>query len=770
MEGRQLLSAVPVVPSTTFSQSTPVALNPMAVTQTTGEKPQSKLWNYDGHWFSVMPDKTGTWIWRLDGKTWDHVLQLSTSKSVHADVLSEGNVTHILLLDAANPTGSKLASVEYVSGGQGSYQLWSVRPTLTSASLSGSDETATLAIDSSGVLWIASDVSTTIEVRYSVYPYVSFSAPITIGSGVKTDDISDITTLADGSVGVLWSNQVTKRFYFSVHQAAADPTVWSTPELPAAQSALNVGAGMADDHLHMAVASDDTIYAAVKTSYDKSGYPKMALLIRRPNGVWDPLYEVDSAGTRPVVILDEAINRLMIAYTTTESGGNIVYKETALDKISFSPRITLIKGSLNNVTTTKQNATGQILVMAEGGGKAQSALLEIPVPENNLGLQAFAGTNQSIQLPAGASLIGNVEEDGLPPAAGSVTTQWSQTVGPGTATFTNASALATAVSFNLPGTYVLRLTADDGVNTAFDELTISVAPVVVAAPGPTTVSFQDGSGYSGTRDTTLLSSSATKAQGTKNAITIDGSPDTAGLLQWDISSIPAGSVVQSATITLNITQAKAGAYQIYQVLRGWMESGATWKKASATDNWGSAGALAAADHGTTVLGTLNVTAKGKATITLNAAGIAVVQQWVDNPNSNFGLIFQNYANSNHKLTFDSREAANAANRPKLTLQYSKPLPVLAASAGADQTIGLADVAVLHGTGTYSNAALLPNTAIVTWSVTSGPGTVAFADSTSLDTTATFSQTGDYVLRLTIDDGLQTVFDELAVTVSQPAST
>ena len=38
---------------------------------------------------------------------------------------------------------------------------------------------------------------------------------------------------------------------------------------------------MADDHLNVAVASDGTLYAAVKTSYDTAGYPKIAMLVRR---------------------------------------------------------------------------------------------------------------------------------------------------------------------------------------------------------------------------------------------------------------------------------------------------------------------------------------------------------------------------------------------------------------------------------------------------------------------------------------------------------
>ena len=61
---------------------------------------------------------------------------------------------------------------------------------LTNVPLANSDQTATLAVDSTGEMWIASDTcqSTTIEVRYSVYPYVSFSAPLQLAAGIATDD------------------------------------------------------------------------------------------------------------------------------------------------------------------------------------------------------------------------------------------------------------------------------------------------------------------------------------------------------------------------------------------------------------------------------------------------------------------------------------------------------------------------------------------------------------------------------------------------------
>ena len=394
-------------------------LNPISVTENTGEKPESKLWQNGGHWWSVMPDSSGTWIWRLDGSTWNHVRQLSTQNSFHADVLSQGTIAQILLFDSSS---TQLATVEYVAAGAGSYSFWSHRQSLTSVGLSSSAETATIAVDSTGRLWVASDVSTTVEVRYSDGDYSSFSSPITIGSGISTDDISDITMLPDGSVGVLWSNQNSKRFYFRTHQAGADAAAWSTAEVAAGQAALNVGAGMADDHMHIAVASDGTLYAAVKTSYDTAGKTKIGLIVRRPNGTWDPtLYNIDTTGTRPVVLLDEAIGRLIVAYTSSDGGGDILYAETALDQISFSSRGTLMTGGLNNVTTTKQNVTDQLVFMAEANGKASSVLLQLPTPVGapaNQGLQVQAGADQTIQAANAANLHGTVTENGAASRAG----------------------------------------------------------------------------------------------------------------------------------------------------------------------------------------------------------------------------------------------------------------------------------------------------------------------------------------------------------------
>src|SRR5690606_34913154 len=107
-------------------------------------------------------------------------------------------------------------------------------------------------------------------------------------------------------------------------------------EVPAGSSALPVGGGMADDHLNTAVASDGTLYAAVKTSYNSPSHPAVALLVRRPNGTWDPLYEVDHEGTRPIVVLNEQNDTVSVLYTEDDLPEDIAWKTSSRSSINFA--------------------------------------------------------------------------------------------------------------------------------------------------------------------------------------------------------------------------------------------------------------------------------------------------------------------------------------------------------------------------------------------------------------------------------------------------
>jgi hypothetical protein len=87
-----------------------------------------------------------------------------------------------------------------------------------------------------------------------------------------------------------------------------------------------------------------------------------------------------------------------------------------------------------------------------------------------------AGPDVAITLPAAANLSGSVIDDGLPTPPGAPANQWTKVSGPGTVTFDNAASPRTQAHFSSAGTYVLRLTANDGEFTVQDEMTVNVAP------------------------------------------------------------------------------------------------------------------------------------------------------------------------------------------------------------------------------------------------------------------------------------------------------
>ncbi|MFC1933298.1 DUF362 domain-containing protein [Chloroflexota bacterium] len=85
-------------------------------------------------------------------------------------------------------------------------------------------------------------------------------------------------------------------------------------------------------------------------------------------------------------------------------------------------------------------------------------------------------------------------------------------------------------------------------------------------------------------------------------------------------------------------------------------------------------------------------------------------------------------------------------------------------AGVDQEIILPADASLDGT--VSDDGLPGGPLTITWSKVSGPGIVTFADSTVEDTTANFTESGTYLLRLSASDGELLNQDEVTITAIQ----
>jgi len=101
-----------------------------------------------------------------------------------------------------------------------------------------------------------------------------------------------------------------------------------------------------------------------------------------------------------------------------------------------------------------------------------------------------------------------------------------------------------------------------------------------------------------------------------------GKVDKISFVQFDLSSIPAGSSVSSVTLFLNDESGKQFSVMMYRVTQPWVDSTMTWDTQPAYDP--------------TSLG--NLTLAGTPCVVGGYLSPAVVQDWVDNPASNYGIV------------------------------------------------------------------------------------------------------------------------------------
>jgi hypothetical protein len=134
------------------------------------------------------------------------------------------------------------------------------------------------------------------------------------------------------------------------------------------------------------------------------------------------------------------------------------------------------------VSTTLLHAGSNTLAVemhqANAGSSDLSFDLELvgSVSSQNVAPIVNAGPDLSLTLPASANLSGSVIDDGLPTPPGAPANQWTKISGPGAVTFDNAASPRTQAHFSTAGTYILRLTSNDGEFTMQDDMTVNVAP------------------------------------------------------------------------------------------------------------------------------------------------------------------------------------------------------------------------------------------------------------------------------------------------------
>ncbi|MBD3386055.1 T9SS type A sorting domain-containing protein [candidate division KSB1 bacterium] len=349
-----------------------------------GEKSQSKLWWQDDKWWAYLWNgkEEHYSIYRYDPQnaSWqDTQVRLDDRPRSKADLLWDGNKLYIATHRYSHYPetvsefyAARLYRLSYDQNAE-QYSLDAGFPVNINNMKS---ESLTLAKDSSGQLWITWTAYESIWLNRSLQNDATWGEPFVLPletGPVERDDISAIVALPQGEIGVMWSDQNDMAFYFTVHKDSDADTVWQHREVVLKDDILGA---IADDHINMAVAYEDsTLYAVTKTSLSGSNAPLIYLLKRSTGGEWSkfPVSEREYRHAEPIVLLNEESDQLYILAMSDKVAPQMIYlKSTSTRNIRFAPGLgaPVIAGNasdlLNEPTSTKQNldaGTG-LMVMA----------------------------------------------------------------------------------------------------------------------------------------------------------------------------------------------------------------------------------------------------------------------------------------------------------------------------------------------------------------------------------------------------------------------
>jgi hypothetical protein len=362
-----------------------------------------------------------------------------------------------------------------------------------------------------------------------------------------------------------------------------------------------------------------------------------------------------------------------------------------------------------------------------------------------------AGADDAVDINEEAKLNGQATD----PENGTMTYAWTKLNGPGTVTFTGgADKLVTTAGFDTVGTYTLRLTVKDGVWTVVDDVVVTVYQ-----PGSErTIEVPIATGTDDARE--AGASVATGRAHNRLGQEINGGVSLTTGLRFDGVPVPQDGQIVSAYIQFQTESVQAGASRLD--IRG-----------------------EAADNAVTFDGALDRSISTRPSTTAKVTGWAppewktvgeagtkqrtpdlspILQEIVDRAGwseDNAAVFVITGTGTRSAESFEG----NRVGAPKLVLEYRTDKNTApSVVAGTDASVKLPANASLDGT-VSDDGLPEPATTTTEWSQVSGPGTTTFGNAAAVDTTASFSMAGTYVLRLMASDGVLSGQDDVTVTVA-----
>lgn len=209
--------------------------------------------------------------------------------------------------------------------------------------------------------------------------------------------------------------------------------------------------------------------------------------------------------------------------------------------------------------------------------------------------------------------------------------------------------------------------------------TVTPTGTPFVGPTPTPITIQGAS-----QDTQIRSAEPT-TNFENQGLRIQGQGFKRSLLNFDVSAIPAGAEIVSATLQLTASEWSDGKPDLsldvgaYLVNRSWVANQTTWQLASTGVSWGMAGGdgvpadRAAAPAGVTTVQRISGTRPSEL-VRYDWDVKSIVQAWVNNPSDQAGLMLLAQTMNYRDIGFyDSAYGADVNRRPKLIIQWQMPL-------------------------------------------------------------------------------------------------